>query len=97
MEVEVLKEVFGARLRALAIYPAKAIFGECFAASGPLQCIAALYAINHGRVTASGDTRQTLAKGETLYLPEHLERCERALVYSIGMDGTVSALTIGSS
>ena len=49
------------------------------------------------RVTASGDTRETLARGETLYLPEHLERCEHALVYSIGMDGTVSALTIGSS
>jgi 3-oxoacyl-(acyl-carrier-protein) synthase len=97
LELEVLNEVFGPRLRTLPIYPAKAVFGECFAASGPLQCIAALYAINHSRVTASGDTRETLAKGETLYLPEHLERCEHALVYSIGMDGTVSALTIGSS
>ena len=47
LEVQLLRELFGARLSALDILPIKTVTGECFAASGPLQCVAAVEYLAH--------------------------------------------------
>ncbi len=95
LELDILREVFGRRLRTLPIYPAKAVFGECLTASGPLQCIAALSAMHHGRASARGRSLRAVGKGDGVRLADRFERCECALVYTVGVDHTVSALVIG--
>jgi 3-oxoacyl-(acyl-carrier-protein) synthase len=63
-EAELLRDVFDTRLSAVDIVPIKPITGECFSASGPLQCIAAVEYLAH---MASGrspnDTRAALVSG----------------------------------
>ncbi|HEV7365273.1 MAG TPA: beta-ketoacyl synthase N-terminal-like domain-containing protein [Gemmatimonadales bacterium] len=41
-EAQLLRDVFDTRLSAVDIVPIKPVIGECFSASGPLQCIAAV-------------------------------------------------------
>jgi hypothetical protein len=41
-EAQLLDDVFDSQLSAVEIIPIKAVTGECFGASGPLQCIAAV-------------------------------------------------------
>ncbi len=96
LELEVLGDVFAARPGSLPVYPVKAFFGECSTAAGPLQCIGALYAMHHGRSPGAADSPRPPTNGE-LWFPEHMARCECALVYTLGTDGTASALVLERS
>ena len=91
IELVVLRRIFGDRLGSVAVYAIKSVVGECFAASGPLQCIAAVHAINHG--TLSTDRGPGPSNGS---LPAvRLGRCTRALVLCVGLDHTCSAMVLG--
>lgn len=61
LEAPLLREVFGARLSAVDIVPTKPITGECFSASGPLQCIAAVeYLVRAAHATSRYKTPAAL-------------------------------------
>ena len=93
LELVVLRRIFGDRLGSVAVYPIKSVIGECFAASGPLQCIAAVHTINHG--TLSTDRGPGPSNG---FLPAvRLGRCTRALVLCVGLDQTYSAMVLAST
>ncbi len=47
LEAQLLHKVFGPRLSTLDMVPVKAVTGECFAAAGALQCIAAVEYLAH--------------------------------------------------
>ncbi len=91
LELGVLRRIFGDRLGSVAVYAIKSVIGECFAASGPLQCIAAVHALNHGEPPA--DRGAAPSKG---FLPAvRLGRCTRALVLCVGLDHACSAMVFG--
>jgi 3-oxoacyl-(acyl-carrier-protein) synthase len=46
-ESQLLRDVFGPQLSGVDIVPIKTVTGECFSASGPLQCIAAVEYLAH--------------------------------------------------
>jgi len=61
LEARLLCDVFGTRLSAVDIVPTKQVTGECFGASGPLQCIAAVkYLANGGHTRSPDDTPAAL-------------------------------------
>ena len=91
LELAVLHRIFGDRLGSVAVYAIKAVVGECFAASGPLQCIAAVHAINHGELSTDRGPRSSNGS-----LPAvRLSRCTRALILCVGLDQTCSAMVLG--
>ncbi len=91
MELVVLRQIFGDRLGSVAVYAIKSVVGECFAASGPLQCIAAVHAINHGKLSPDRDPGSSTGS-----LPAvRLGRCTRALVLCVGLDHTYAAMVLG--
>ena len=91
LELVVLRRIFGDRLGSVAVYAIKSVIGECFAASGPLQCIAAVHALNHGEPPA--DRGAAPSNG---FLPAvRLGRCTRALVLCVGLDHACSAMVLG--
>ncbi len=89
-ERELLQEIFGSRLGSVLIFPIKSITGECFAASGALQCLAAVYAVG----LAPERPVPAIRKGTELFLAEHIVRQTTALVYSAGYDGSFSTLVV---
>ena len=92
LERDILQEVFGCRLHYLPVYATKTILGECFSASGPLSCIAALYGMHHGRAS----THQVRARWlGGLLQPERIRHCESALVYNLGPDNSFAAMVLG--
>ena len=91
LELVVLRRIFGDRLGSIAVYAIKSVVGECFVASGPLQCIAAVYAINHGKLSTGQGSRSSNGS-----LPAvRLGRCTRAHVLCVGLDQTYSAMVLG--
>ena len=63
-EAQLLRDVFGTRLSAVDIIPIKAVTGECFSASGPLQCIAAVeYLANVAPARSPDETPAALVSG----------------------------------
>ena len=94
VDVDVLKVVFDSGLATVPLYPTKAVFGECLVAAGPLQCIAALYALHRAPQLDLASCKTERFCDEDLLLPERLSRCQRALVYEIGPDLTASAVVI---
>lgn len=63
-EAQLLRDVFGTQLSAVDIVPIKAVTGECFSASGPLQCIAAVqYLANVAPARSPDDTPAALVSG----------------------------------
>jgi 3-oxoacyl-[acyl-carrier-protein] synthase II len=54
-EAQLLSDVFDSHLAAVEIIRVKAVTGECFGASGPLQCIAAVEYLASGTPERSGD------------------------------------------
>src|SRR2546425_420446 len=92
-ERELLQEVFGERLESVLIVPVKHITGECFAASGPLQCLAAVCAV---AFAPEGPLLgvQLARKGAKPQWAEQIGSVSTALVYSAGYDGTFSALVV---
>ncbi|MCZ6820873.1 MAG: beta-ketoacyl synthase N-terminal-like domain-containing protein [Calditrichaeota bacterium] len=90
-ELRVLKEVFGSRLQSIPLYPIESIIGECFTAAGPLQCIAATYALH----METDPTKHPQTRANGLLLPNTISPCRMALVSSLGFDHTFSAMIIG--
>lgn len=93
-ERSVLKATFGANLNQIPIYPVKSILGESFTASGPLQCIAAIYAMTEA--TADRQSANNVPGSGGLCLPAQINRCQNALVYSFALDRSFSALVISA-
>ena len=94
-ERALLRDVFGERLESVLVCPVKHITGECFAASGPLQCLAAVYAVSS---TPEGPLLgvRLVRNGDELQCVERVRPISTALVYSAGYDGTFSALVVRS-
>jgi len=94
-ERALLRDVFGERLESILVCPVKHITGECFAASGPLQCLAAVYAVSS---TPEGPLLgvRLVRNGDELQCVERVRPISTALVYSAGYDGTFSALVVRS-
>lgn len=92
-EQVLLRDVFGERLASILICPVKGITGECFAASGPLQCLAAVYAVSQAP-EGPGSAVRLAGNGSGLLLGQQIGRRSKALVYSIGYDGTLTALVV---
>jgi 3-oxoacyl-[acyl-carrier-protein] synthase II len=64
LETQFLRDVFGSRFSAVDIVPIKPVTGECFSASGPLQCIAAVeYLANVAHTTTRDHTPAALVSG----------------------------------
>jgi 3-oxoacyl-[acyl-carrier-protein] synthase II len=95
LEARVLRHLFGAHLDRIPIYPVKALVGECFTAAGPLQCMAALYALTLPP-SLPRETPPTSVSGiDGLLLLDTIVPCRKALIYSMGLDGTFAALILG--
>lgn len=94
LEIYVLRRVFGDRLSSVAVYPIKSVVGECLAASGPLQCIAALYAMNHG---ADPSPYRVKARSNALHPVRRLASCIHALVLCVGLDHSCSAMVLAKA
>lgn len=94
-ERKVLEKAFGAALYQIPIYPIKSIIGECFTASGPLQCIAAVYAMT--RAGINHESPKSMSKSDGLYQPRQINRCKNVLVYSFGLDRSFSALVLSGT
>lgn len=92
-EAALLRELFGKQLPSILVCPIKTVTGECFAASGPLQCLAAVYAVALAPDGPGGATG-LLNNGTDLWLAEQISRQSTALVYSAGYDGTFAALVV---
>jgi len=92
-ERELLGKVFGERLESVLVVPVKHIAGECFAASGPLQCLAAVCAVafsSQGPLLGIRLARN----GAKPQWAEQISPVSTALVYSAGYDGTFSVLAV---
>ncbi len=92
-ELALLEKIFGEGLGSKVVCPIKRVTGECFAASGALQCLAAVYAVSRAPEESRAPARSP-RNGSELKLAEELGRCSTALVYSAGYDGTFSALVV---
>ena len=92
-EMALLGELFAERLPSVHVLPVKAVTGECFAASGPLQCLAAVYAVARAPEAAS---EAGPASEAPLQLPDTITRQRSVLVYSTGYDGTFAAVAVKS-
>jgi 3-oxoacyl-(acyl-carrier-protein) synthase len=79
----------------IPLYPIKSIIGECFTASGPLQCIAAVYASNYAGQSTKTISHNAQEKINNLMLPDKIAPCNKALVYTFGLDGTFAAVVVG--
>jgi len=94
LEISVLRRTFGGRLPALPIVLIKPVAGECHTASGVLQCIAAVYAIQNDDWRAQ---RLSYGNGEPVLVESNgTTRAENALVYSMGADKSFSALVLST-
>jgi len=94
-ERALLRDVFGEQLESVLICPVKHITGECFAASGPLQCVAAVYAVSSTPEGPLLGVRLVRNRDEPQWV-ERVRPISTALVYSAGYDGTFSALLVRS-
>src|SRR5437660_2616924 len=92
-EFFLLQEVFDKQLPSVLLCPIKAAIGECFAASGVLQSLGAVYAVGLAPEGPSSDIGLPF-NGTELRLAQQLGRRSAALVYSSGYDGTFSALVV---
>ena len=81
-ERRALAEVFGTRLETLALVEVRSLVGDCLAAAGPLQCLAAVGAIRHGALPMAA--RRPSGRHPT-----------RAMVVQVGPDGTSGAVVVG--
>lgn len=93
-ELLLLKEIFGNELPSIPVFPTKMLIGECFAASGVMQCLAAVYAVGLAPDGPCSTTR-LCSNGTGLALAEQIGRRSLTLVYSSGYDGTFSSLIVG--
>jgi 3-oxoacyl-(acyl-carrier-protein) synthase len=92
-ELVLLHELFGKDLPSILVCPVKAFVGECFAASGVLQCLGAVYAVGRAPEGPSSYVSWP-CDGTELRVAERIQRRSTALVYSAGYDGTFSALVV---
>ena len=92
-EEAVLRYLFGDRLQSVGVYPIKSVVGECLAAAGPLQCIAAIHAMT--RPASRRDERADPAES-ALWPAPALAPCAIALVWCIAPDGACSTIVLGS-
>jgi len=92
-ELALLCELFGKDLPSILVCPVKALVGECFAASGVLQCLGAVYAVGRAPEGLSSYVSSP-CDGTELRIAERIHRRSTALVYSAGYDGTFSALVV---
>ena len=93
-EAQLLRRVFGDRLVSIRLCPVKSVVGECLTAAGPLQCAAAVHALNGGEVCAH--PLGAWIEGDPLTPPESAPP-DTALVYSLGLDGSCSAIVLHRS
>ncbi len=95
LEANALRQVFGARVESIGVFPVKSIVGECLAASGPVQCLAATYAVSEGEAALplAQDEAHCRSRSPQVSSP----RCTNALVLCVGMDGTCAALILGKT
>jgi len=94
LERKFLEAVFGSYLDSVPLYPIKTIVGECFTASGPLQSMAGIYGIAQaGQIEQKPAQKDEGKKG--VLLPDKIAPCQRALVYSLGLDDSFSVLVLG--
>jgi 3-oxoacyl-(acyl-carrier-protein) synthase len=90
-EQDLLQRIFRSHLSSVLICPIKRVTGECFAASGPLQALAAIRCCMLGTNTYA--KIQCLSRsGTTLNVVQQLQPVSNALVYSAGYDGTFAAM-----
>lgn len=94
-DLQVLQHVFGSSLASIAVYPIKAITGDCFTASGPLQCIAAIYAMTSTQKNHNSGMHTAHGGPEGMLLPDTIRACTNALIYSFGLDQSYAALVLG--
>lgn len=96
VEAKVLATVFGTDLASIPVYPIKPLIGECVSALGPLQCIAAVYALTRkDEHEESAIPSSTADKNGMLHIAP-IKRCNNALICSLGRDHTSGAAVIAS-
>lgn len=95
LEADVLKQVFGISLASIPVYPIKSLIGECFAAAGPLQCIAAIYALRPSDEPEVVEILPAATDRNGLVRHAKIRRCSNALIYSFGRDQRYGAALIG--
>ena len=94
LERKFLEDVFGSYLNSVPLYPIKTIVGECFTASGPLQTLAGIYGISQAGQTERKPPEKVEETKDVL-LPDKITPCQKALVYSLGLDFSFSVLVLG--
>lgn len=92
-EMALLNKLFGMAGRRILLFPIKTITGECFAASGALQCLAAALVIKHGEDHFGGDVPLEL-DGTAVNLARDIRPVRTALVYGSGYDGSFCAAVL---
>ena len=91
LESQLLQHVFDDRLGSIGLCPVKSVVGECLTAAGPVQCAAAVHALNGGAVCAR--PLEAWIGSDSTPSPESTTPAT-ALVYSLGLDGSCSAIVL---
>lgn len=96
METQVIKDYFGDYAKKVPISAIKSMTGECLDASGAMQCVAAIMAINNGVIPPTINYQEVDSECDLDYVPGKSRKLEvkNVLINDFSDTGNISSLII---